>query len=221
MLALKLRSHLSGFTYLCVWFRSLTSRSPTAQFFEDQTLQLSPLPVPAPVQLPAGLPSQLFGEAVMVTEFVHAYSPLLVPAGGAPLPLDQLLPALAGSAPHHKLLLDVVTMMLKVLLSDQTSEVRRRSYGGGGGSGRHVLMGAGFCGSRSRYLLVGCYCKTYSFIFHATFKANLSFLKPSCVIVLPGFTRSKHVNLSSVRTSLRYTDAAISLATDPVQCARC
>ena len=135
-LVLHQRSRLSGFTYLFVWFRRLTfARSASAQFFEDQTLQLSPLPVPAPVQLPAGLPSQLFGEAVMVTEFVHAYSPLLVPAGGAPLPLDQLLPALAGSAPHHKLLLDVVTMMLKVLLSDQTSEVRRRSYGGGGESG--------------------------------------------------------------------------------------
>ena len=59
----------------------------------------------------------------MVAEFLHAYSPLLVPAGGVPLPAEQILPALAGSRPQHKVLLDAVTMMLRVLLNDQTAEV--------------------------------------------------------------------------------------------------
>ena len=98
--------------------------SVRCQLFEDQTLQVPPLPAPSPVPLPAGLPAHLFGEAVMVAEFLHAYSALLVPAGGTPVPADQVLPALAGSRPHHKALLDMVTMMLKVVLSDATAEVR-------------------------------------------------------------------------------------------------
>ena len=102
----------------------LTLPLSPVQFFEDQTLHLPPLPAPSPVPLPPGLPAHLFGQAVMVAEFLHAYSALLVPAGGTSVPADQVLPALAGSGPHHKALLDLVTMMLKVVLSDGTAEVR-------------------------------------------------------------------------------------------------
>ncbi|XP_037093004.1 tyrosine-protein kinase BAZ1B-like [Pollicipes pollicipes] len=84
--------------------------------FEDQTLQLQPL--------------RLFGDVAMVTEFVRAYGGLLMPQGVQPLSSEHLMLALAGRQAHHRLLLDVITMMLKVLVNDEIAEVSGRPRDG-------------------------------------------------------------------------------------------
>lgn len=91
--------------------------------FEDQSLQLSPLPAAAPVPLPAAFAPHLFGAVAMVSEFLGCYSGLLG-AEPTPPPLQQLLDAVSGGSAHETLLLRLVAPLLKLLINDEDEVTR-------------------------------------------------------------------------------------------------
>lgn len=56
-----------------------TSALDVLQRFEDTKLDLKPLPAPKLVQTPDGIANELFGDIVMVTEFISCFKGLLMP----------------------------------------------------------------------------------------------------------------------------------------------
>ena len=55
------------------------------QRYEERDLDLKPLPAPKLVQTPEGIPNELFGSIVMVTEFISSFSSLFMFADNQPL----------------------------------------------------------------------------------------------------------------------------------------
>lgn len=52
---------------------------------EDTQLELQPLPTMKLVQTPDRIPNELFGDVIMVTEFISCYRGLLMPDDSTPI----------------------------------------------------------------------------------------------------------------------------------------
>lgn len=92
------------------------------QRYEDQDLDLKPLPAPKLVSTPDNLPNELFGDVAMVTEFISSYSGLLMPESEYPIYADALMKALAGGANGFAYLSRVLGTLLQTLLQDEIAE---------------------------------------------------------------------------------------------------
>ncbi|XP_041365624.1 tyrosine-protein kinase BAZ1B-like [Gigantopelta aegis] len=90
--------------------------------FEDQGLNLSPLPIPKPVATPDGLPNEAFGDVAMVTEFISCYGGLLMPEDKYPIHTDALMKALVSGKSGYGYLTRVLVILLQTLLQDQLAE---------------------------------------------------------------------------------------------------
>ncbi|XP_064601605.1 tyrosine-protein kinase BAZ1B-like [Liolophura sinensis] len=90
--------------------------------YEDQDLELKPIPDPKLVPTPDGLPNELFGEVAMVTEFISCYSGLLMPDEEYPIQSDALVKALASGPEGFAYLSRVLKVLLQTLLQDGIAE---------------------------------------------------------------------------------------------------
>lgn len=91
--------------------------------FEDTDLQLTPLPQAKLVPTPDGFPNTLFGDVVMVTEFINCYSGLLMPESEYPIYTDALIKALVGGSSGFTYVSRVLTVLLHTLLQDHIAKV--------------------------------------------------------------------------------------------------
>ncbi|PVD33659.1 hypothetical protein C0Q70_04917 [Pomacea canaliculata] len=92
------------------------------QRYEDQDLNLHPLPAPRLVTMPENLPNELFGDIAMVTEFVSSYSGLLMPDAEYPIYTDALMKAIAGGPQGFAYLSRVLGVLLQTLQQDELAE---------------------------------------------------------------------------------------------------
>lgn len=77
--------HFVSWLTLIAFFKKIFA----LQRYEDQDLNLHPLPAPRLVAMPENLPNELFGDIAMVTEFVSSYSGLLMPDAEYPIYTGQ------------------------------------------------------------------------------------------------------------------------------------
>ncbi len=86
-------------------------------------MKLAPLPTPKLVATPDGLPNELFGEIVMVTQFVSCYRQLLLPDDTEPIMTDELMRALVSDKAGFACLSRALQVLLQTLLQDGVAEV--------------------------------------------------------------------------------------------------
>ena len=90
--------------------------------FEDQELTGRPLPPFKPVEMPEGLPNELFGEVAMVADFLSCYAGLLMPDEQYPVTAAALLEALGGERNGFLYMSRVLVVLLQTLLQDELAE---------------------------------------------------------------------------------------------------
>merc|ERR1712142_49514 len=90
---------------------------------EDKNLNdLKPLPQPKMVPTPEVIPNSLFGDIVMVTEFLQCYRDLLMPEEDINLSTSQLMEALAAGPNGFKATADIFCILLRTIIRDETSK---------------------------------------------------------------------------------------------------
>ncbi|CAL4140585.1 unnamed protein product, partial [Meganyctiphanes norvegica] len=96
---------------------------------EDINLNdLKPLPQPKMVPTPEVIPNSLFGDIVMVTEFLQCYRELLMPDDDINLSTSQLMEALAAGPNGFKATADIFCILLRTIIRDETSKNIKEQY---------------------------------------------------------------------------------------------
>ncbi|KAG1699613.1 Tyrosine-protein kinase BAZ1B [Nymphon striatum] len=90
---------------------------------DDKLLEnLTLLPKPKLVSTPEGLPNELFGDVIMITEFINCYQGLLVSGPNSLVSADQLMDALVAGKKSFTVISHVLVILLQTLLRDQIAQ---------------------------------------------------------------------------------------------------
>lgn len=103
--------------------KELLVRREMQRRYEDQDIETGrSLPSPKLVDMPEGLPNDLFGDVAMVADFLHCYSGLLMPDDQYPVTAAALMEALAGERAGFLYLNRVLVILLQTMLQDELAE---------------------------------------------------------------------------------------------------
>ncbi|XP_069983376.1 tyrosine-protein kinase BAZ1B isoform X3 [Penaeus vannamei] len=87
---------------------------------EDKILtDTKPLPQPKLVSTPEEIPNSLFGDVAMIVEFIDCYREILVPEKKMSITCSKLLQALSAGTKGYKIIAEVISLLLHVILDDE------------------------------------------------------------------------------------------------------
>ncbi|XP_047498386.1 tyrosine-protein kinase BAZ1B-like isoform X1 [Penaeus chinensis] len=87
---------------------------------EDKILSdTKPLPQPKLVSTPEEIPNSLFGDVAMIVEFIDCYREILVPEKKMSITCNKLLQALSAGTKGYKIIAEVISLLLHVILDDE------------------------------------------------------------------------------------------------------
>uniref|UniRef100_T1J5N9 Tyrosine-protein kinase BAZ1B n=1 Tax=Strigamia maritima TaxID=126957 RepID=T1J5N9_STRMM len=104
------------------FLKPIVAKYTPKPFVEDKKLDLRPLPEVELVPTPDGVPNELFGDLVMVVEFINSYSGLLLPNEPYPVQTDLLMKAVGSGNEGFGYLSRILLILLQTLLQDRIAD---------------------------------------------------------------------------------------------------